>query len=108
MPIDKDQLDRLRAEHGKRIVHLKRTIEDEEIEAVFRRPTPLEYKRCLAESQDDEVKGQAFDKLCATCVLFPERDAFAAVLVDFPGLAHAFGNALLTSVGLGKAEVVKK
>jgi hypothetical protein len=108
MPIDKDQLDRLRAEHGKRILHLKRTVEDDEFEAVFRRPTPLEYKRCLAESADDDLKGQAFDKLVMTCCLYPERDAFLAMITESPGLVHAFGNALLTSVGLGKAEVVKK
>jgi hypothetical protein len=107
--IDEKTLADLRTQNGK-LLHLKKTIDDEEFEAVFRKASKVEFKKWLAESQSDDeaTKGSAFDSLALACCVWPDREAIGKMLAENPGLPFAFGNAIVKAAGLGQAEVVKK
>jgi hypothetical protein len=107
MAITQEKLAELRQQHGK-VLHLKKTIEEDEYEAVFRRATKVEFKKCVAEQGQEETAGSALDNLVLGCCLFPDRDGIGQMLNEAPGLAYAFGNAIMKATGLGQAEVLKK
>lgn len=107
MSITPEKLAELRQQHGK-ILHVKKTIEEEDFAAVFRKATKVEFKRCIAELDEPETKGSAYETIVVACCVFPDRDGIGAMLNENPGLAYTFGNAILKATGLGQGEVVKK
>ena len=105
--IDAATLADLKAKHGD-IVHLKRAVDEEQFEAVFRYPTRVEYRKFKTEAGDEETKVTALETLVIACCVHPDGPAFSAMLDRRPGLIDSFGNGLARKAGLGEAKVVKK
>lgn len=63
-------------------------------EVVFRPPNRGEYKQFRAKLHNDALKADATEWLARACVVYPSREAFDALLNDYPGITDACGDAI--------------
>lgn len=109
MALTQEQIDALEATH-KRIAHLrsKHTVKGPdgklvpEWEVVFRKPTRAEHKRFRGMIHDEGQKADATEALARTLVVYPTREAFDALLEDYPGIADGkeMGQAIMSLSGM--------
>lgn len=108
--LTKDQIDALEATH-KRISHLKgKPLPGESKpawEIVLRKPTRQEYKHFRSMSHNPAQVAEAQEILARKCCVYPEKDAFDALLDDWPGIPEAAGGAFKDLLGLEASEDVK-
>lgn len=88
----------------KRIAHLRGA--DGSWEIVLRKPTRAEYKhfRSMAHgAQTADAQEVLIRKLC----VYPDRDAFDALLEEWPGIPEAAGETIKRLTGMSASEDVK-
>jgi hypothetical protein len=85
-----NDLDKLRAEHPRGIVHL--IGKGDTWECVFRAPTRAEYKMFRANAHNPTRVADANDTLAIQTVVYPAREAFQAMLETYPGIPEAFAS----------------
>ena len=95
--LTEDQLKELESTH-KRIAHIR--AKDGEWEVVFRKPTRAEYKRFRSSINDPQNAADAAEQLARQCVVYPTREAFDALLEDWPAIPEASSKAFLRLVGM--------
>ena len=64
-------------------------------ECVFRIPTRLELKAFRGRAHDAKIQSEAIETLARQCCLYPPKDAFTALLEDYPGIPEASVNAFM-------------
>ena len=94
--ISPDDLVQLRTAH-KRIAHVRD--KDGAWEVVYRKPSHAEYKRFRSALHNEATKPDATEQLARVCVVYPSREAFDALLEDYPAIADASGDAIGELVG---------
>lgn len=92
-----EDIKKLEAEH-KRVAHLRG--KNGEWEVVFRKPSRAEYKRFRASSHNKDMAADAQETLARQCVVYPSREAFDALLEDWPAIPEAASNAFSRLMGL--------
>ena len=95
--LTQQQIDELE-EKWKRIAHLK--AKGGEWEVVFRKPTRGEYRRFKAQINDPNQQSDAAEQLARVLVVYPSREAFDALLEDWPAIPEAASKAFLTLAGM--------
>ena len=73
-------------------------------EVVFRKPTRIEYKQYKARSFSEQQRVDAQEILARQCVVHPSREAFDALLEDYPAIPEAAGKAFSRLMGLAADE----
>jgi len=95
--ITQEELDKLEATHG-RIAHLRGKGGTWEI--VLRKPNRAEYKQFRSRSNNPELAPDAQEQLARQCVVYPSRDAFDALLEEWPAIPEAASKAFSNLMGL--------
>lgn len=98
------EVEALEATH-KRVAHLKGT--GDAWEVVLRKPTRAEYKRFRAMSHNPAQVAEAQEILARSTVVYPSKEAFDALLEDWPGIPEACGKAFTELSGIAHQEDVK-
>lgn len=73
----------------KRVLHLKAPHDAGAVpawEVVIRPPTRAEYRALREENNNPRTRAEAQENLISGCVVYPEPDAFQALLEDYPAL----------------------
>lgn len=104
--LTKDQIDKFEVEH-KRIAYLKGNGDPPAWEVVLRKPTRAEYKRFRAMSHNPSQVSDAQEVLARSTVVYPTREAFDALLEEWPGIPEAAGKAFTELSGIAHQEDVK-
>lgn len=94
--LTQEQVKELEATH-KRIAHVKDL--DGEWEVVYRRPTRAEYRRFRSSINDPQLSADATEQLARTLVVYPSREAFDALLEEWPAIPEGSSKALLRLMG---------
>ncbi len=102
--ISQEVIDQLKAANAGTSLHL---LEVEEDEAIFRMPTPGEWRRFMTISSDRSQQATAGGVLAHDCRVYPSPELFDAMLNRRPGLADSFGNKLCEVAGLVKGSEVR-
>jgi len=84
--LTEEQLDDLESKH-RRIAHLQG--ENGAWEVVYRIPTRLELKAFRGRAHNEKIQADAIEVLARQCVVFPPKEAFDALLQDYPGIPEA-------------------
>lgn len=109
MALTKEMLEEFETKY-KRIAHL-RGKEDNKgnvpWEVVIRKPTRAEYKQYRSQSHNPAQVPDAQEILARKTCVYPEREAFDALLEDWPGIPEAAGNAFKELLGLSVQEDLK-
>jgi hypothetical protein len=92
----------LKAKHGDVI-----GLETDDGAAVFRAPTRQEWERFLKEQASEDTKAAAHRPLIMGCRVWPEKDAFDALVARKPGILLSFGGELIEFAGLKRVQVRK-
>ena len=100
MSISSDEIKALEVTH-KRVAVVRSKHDDWEV--VYRRPTRQEYKRFRAMAQSNP---DAQEQLCRSIVVFPSKEAFDALLEDWPGIPEASAKAIMDLTGMQSKEDV--
>jgi hypothetical protein len=58
-------------------------------EVVFRKPTRAEFKQFRSRAHNPAQKAEAQEILARQCVVFPSREAFDALLEDYPAICDS-------------------
>jgi hypothetical protein len=74
---------------------------------VFKSPPYAEWQRFKSMFWDKAHQSKALETLCFGCLVYPEPDAFRAMLQKKPGIADQWG-ARLVAMGGPEQEVVEK
>lgn len=69
-------------------------------EFVMRKPTRGEYKQFRARLNDDRTKSDAQDALVRVLCVYPSKEAFDALLEEWPAIPEAASEALLALMGM--------
>src|SRR4051812_19368289 len=69
-------------------------------EVVFRKPTRAEYKAFRARAHNPAQAADAQEILARACVVHPSKEAFDALLEDYPGIPEAASKEFTNLVGL--------
>lgn len=101
--LTEDQIKELEAAH-RRVAHVYAR---DQWEVVFRAPTRAEYKRFRSEINNPNTSADAQEKLARTCVVYPTREAFDALLEEWPAIPEACSKAFSRLMGLTAEEDVK-
>jgi hypothetical protein len=101
--IDAATIEDLKSQHGD--IHLL-TSRDHEV--IVRVPKEVEYKRFRAQSNDPNKRDIATEALVKAVVVWPEADAFTAMLKAHPALCEEFAEPVLELVGLVGEAIAKK
>ena len=99
--LTKEQVQEFEATH-KRVAHLRG--KDGDWEVVIRKPTRAEYKQFRSRTHNPAQVADAQEILARQCVVYPSRDAFDAMLEDWPGIPEAAGAAFGRLMGLAAEE----
>ncbi len=86
MKITDEQMAELEAKHG-RIGRLRGR--DGGWECVFRKPTRAEFKAFRARAHNPPQRAEAQEILARSCVVFPSREGFDALLEDYPAICDS-------------------
>jgi hypothetical protein len=97
MALSQQQIDEFEAQH-KRIAHLRG--KDDTWEVVFRKPTRAEYRRFKSQINDPTQQSDAAEQLARQLVVYPSREAFDALLEDWPAIPEAASKAFLALSGM--------
>lgn len=92
-----EQLSELEAKH-KRVARVRS--KDGEWEIVLRRPTRAEYKQFRTRSHNPGTVADAQETLARQCVVYPSREAFDALLEEWPAIPEAASGAFSRLMGL--------
>ncbi len=76
-------------------------------ECVFRKPDRAEYKRFKSMANNPALLPDAQEALARATVVYPSREAFDALLEDYPGIPEAAADALLELAGVSVDESAK-
>lgn len=95
--LDKDTLAKLEVDH-KRIAHV--VGKDQSWEIVLRKPSRAEYKMFRSRLNDDRLKADAQEALVRQLVVYPSKDAFDALVEDWPAIPEAASEAVARLMGL--------
>lgn len=76
-----------------------------EWEVAYRKPTRTEYKRFRAAVGSNP---DAQETLCRQIVVFPSKEAYDALLEDWPGIPEASGQAIMYLSGIQAQEDTSK
>jgi len=76
-------------------------------EVVFRKPTRAEYKKFKADAANPARQSDAQEMLARSIVVHPSREAFDALLEDYPAIPEASSSAIAELVGFGTEEAGK-
>jgi hypothetical protein len=74
----------------------------------FRKPTSPEYDRVKAMAQNPADRAAASKTLCLITVVSPERNAFASMLDEYPGIADVCDDHIFALAGVDGKAAVKK
>jgi hypothetical protein len=76
----------------------------------LRRPNSAEWSRFRSEqsSKDPRVVANALQPLVVSCVIYPTRETFLAMVERQPALIENIGNELVVYAGLEKAKKVRR
>ena len=102
--LTEDQVKELETKYG-RVAHVVGA--GGKWEVVFRKPARAEYKRFRSMSHNPSTVADAQETLCRACVVHPSKEAFDALLEDWPGICEAAGKALSELAGIAVDESVK-
>lgn len=104
--ITKAEIDQLEAAHKRVAVVRGRPDPDGATpwEVVFRKPTRAEYKMFRANSHNPATIADAQEKLARACVVHPSKEAFDALLEDWPAIPEAASGAFSRLMGLAADE----
>lgn len=102
--LTKEQIDELEVTH-KRVAHLVGKGGTWEI--VIRKPTRSEYKQFRANNHNEARVADAQEVLARQCVVYPSKEAFDALLEDWPGIPEAAGKAFRELMGMAVEEDLK-
>lgn len=102
MPITDAEVQALEATH-KRIAVVRSKHGDWEV--VFRRPNRSEYKRFRAAAANNP---DAQEMLCRAIIVYPSKEAFDALLEDWPGIPEASAQAIMDLAGMQSREDLLK
>lgn len=103
--LTEDQIDELKAKHGDNL-HMIRTDDDDMI--VAKPPTKGTYDKYKAALFDNQKKTRAGEFLVRDCLVFPDKQTFAAMLEEKPALAETFSQKLLELAGARESVEAKK
>lgn len=116
MAITQDELAKLEGQYG-RVGHIKgkpypKVGEDPSKaapawEVVLRKPTRAEYKRFRSQSHNPQMVADAQEVLARCCCVFPSKEAFDALLEDYPGIPEAATPVIKDLLGLSVDESEK-
>jgi hypothetical protein len=98
--IDPQVLADLKAKHGEDSVH-PLTTTDGKYTIVVRRPGRAQWKRFRHMIADPAKRADALETLVRDCMLYPDRQAFEAMLEERPALAEVFGDEVGELAGSG-------
>jgi hypothetical protein len=99
---DQGTIDKLKAEHGDGLTHLRAAGHD----VVVKRPSRLEWRRFLEAAADASKRARAVETLFLAAVVHPDKKAVAEILEARPALAERFGDEVAKLAGA--EEVVEK
>lgn len=99
-----DQIKELEAKH-KRVARCGAV--GGEWEVVFRAPNRAEYKRFRAAINNPNTAPDAQEQLARQCVVYPSREAFDALLEEWPAIPEACSKAFSRLMGLAVDDDVK-
>ncbi len=106
MALTPEQLAELETQHGD-LLHLHH--QDGKWEVVFRKPKRSEYKRFRQQIGVESTKADAQEILCRTIVVYPSREAFDALLEDYPMIPDSPGvTAMLSRMMSGEVAAAGK
>jgi hypothetical protein len=108
MGISEEKIEELVTEHGKGNLHLLNDPDDEGDEIVVRRPTRMEYHRFKLGIEDEKKHQKAIEQIIRDCTVFPSKTDLDAMLERRPGLADAWGQAIMKLAGAAKGVEAKK
>jgi hypothetical protein len=91
MALSEEQIQEFEQKHGK-VAHCK--AKSGAWEAVFRKPTRPEYKRWRSQTANEATRADAQEILLTSCVVYPERVAFQALLDQYPAIPETCGTAV--------------
>jgi hypothetical protein len=91
-----EKISELEATH-KRIAHVRDI--DGEWEVVYRRPSRAEYRRFRSSINDPQQSADATEQLARSLVVYPSREAFDALLEEWPAIPEGSSKALLRLMG---------
>src|SRR5438876_2914283 len=103
--IDETLVDELKAKYGD-VLHLRDPETGSEI--VARKPPRAAYKRFRAMAFDPKKQADAAETLMVDCVVYPSRDAWNALLEQYPALAETFAPEVLKLAGASQSVDAKK
>lgn len=109
--VTEELIKQLKAEHtSAELHHLDLDIDGETFELVAKTPSPGEFDRWRANrtSEDPGVKAGANKLLVASCLVWPEKNAWVAMLQRKPGLADTFAGELAEVSGIARGARRKK
>jgi hypothetical protein len=79
------------------------TCAEGEWQVAFRKPSRAEYKRFRSSINDPQLSADATEQLARTLVVYPSREAFDALLEEWPAIPEASSKALLRLMGMATA-----
>ena len=99
-----EQLADLEAQHG-RIARVRG--QSNTWEVVFRKPSRAEYKQFRGRVNNPQLAADAQEQLARQCVVHPSKEAFDALLEDWPAIPEAASKAFSALMGLAVDEDLK-
>ena len=83
------------------------TAAEGEWQVVYQKPSRAQYKRFRSQINNVDLAPDATELLARQLVVYPSREAFDALLEEWPGIAEASSKALLHLSGMASAPDVK-
>ncbi len=109
--ITEDLIKSLKAEHSSsELHHLELDIDGDLFEVVAKTPSAGEFDRWRANrmGEDPGIKAGANKLLVSSCLVWPEKSVWAAMLGRKPGLADTFAGELAEVSGIARGARRKK
>ena len=102
--LTEEEIQKLETDH-KRIAHI--IGKDRAWQIVIRKPNRGEYKRLRSMLHNPAMVSDAQETIIRQLVVHPAREAFDALLEDYPGIPEACGEPLRELCGMAVEESVK-
>ena len=110
MTITAELFQQFNAQHDGRCEVL--SIGNDETDVIVRPPSGVEYDRFKVEASKaadrPEIGLNAMKILTRACVVYPDKDAFTALMEKYPALADSYANELLQMAGASQTVTRKK
>lgn len=99
--LTQEQIQELEVQHG-RIAHVRSRTEGE-WEVVLKKPKRSDYKMFRSQSHNSSQAADAQEILVRKMVVYPDADAFMAMLEEYPAIPEACTGAVALLTGLAAA-----